>query len=372
MTGIVRGWCPGAHRPMMSGDGLVVRIRPHQGRLTAAQALGLCNQSDRYGNGTIGLTNRANLQIRGVAERDHIALLDGLAKLDLLDTKPEIEQRRNILVPPLWSPGNITDRLYHMLVSRLSEFPDLPGKFGFALDTGDKPVLSGDPADIRIEYNAVGILQVRADGASEGTETDEDTMVDTTLDLVHWFMDMRYRDEQRMRDVVRRVHGSILRSEPPMSPLQPGPHDLGPVYGARFGQMVAGDLAQLLLHSEACAMRVTPWHLFLMEGGQPVAPDAFISGPDDPRLRVDACNGAPACPQSTVATRALAQRLAGQINGSLHVSGCAKGCARPRAATFTLVGRQGRFDLVRHGHAWDDPISHGLDPDTIQTISDLT
>ena len=24
----VKGWCPGAHRPMMSGDGLVVRIRP--------------------------------------------------------------------------------------------------------------------------------------------------------------------------------------------------------------------------------------------------------------------------------------------------------------------------------------------------------
>ena len=24
---IVQGWCPGAHRPMMSGDGLVVRVR---------------------------------------------------------------------------------------------------------------------------------------------------------------------------------------------------------------------------------------------------------------------------------------------------------------------------------------------------------
>ena len=29
----VQGWCPGALRPMMSGDGLVVRVRPQAGRL---------------------------------------------------------------------------------------------------------------------------------------------------------------------------------------------------------------------------------------------------------------------------------------------------------------------------------------------------
>ena len=34
----VYGWCPGALRPMMSGDGLVVRIRAPLGRLTSEQA----------------------------------------------------------------------------------------------------------------------------------------------------------------------------------------------------------------------------------------------------------------------------------------------------------------------------------------------
>ncbi|MEQ1672674.1 MAG: precorrin-3B synthase, partial [Hyphomicrobium sp.] len=37
----IKGWCPGALRPMMSGDGLVVRVRPRAGRLTMAQALGI-------------------------------------------------------------------------------------------------------------------------------------------------------------------------------------------------------------------------------------------------------------------------------------------------------------------------------------------
>ena len=34
---IIQGWCPGALRPMMSGDGLVVRIRPREGRVSGAQ-----------------------------------------------------------------------------------------------------------------------------------------------------------------------------------------------------------------------------------------------------------------------------------------------------------------------------------------------
>ena len=41
----VYGWCPGALRPMMSGDGLVVRIRAPLGRLTSeasAEGLRIC------------------------------------------------------------------------------------------------------------------------------------------------------------------------------------------------------------------------------------------------------------------------------------------------------------------------------------------
>ena len=34
----IKGWCPGALRPMASGDGLVVRVRPPLGRFTPAQA----------------------------------------------------------------------------------------------------------------------------------------------------------------------------------------------------------------------------------------------------------------------------------------------------------------------------------------------
>lgn len=60
----IKGWCPGALRPMLSGDGLVVRVRPHGGRLAATQAAGIAELAARHGNGLIDVTSRANLQVR--------------------------------------------------------------------------------------------------------------------------------------------------------------------------------------------------------------------------------------------------------------------------------------------------------------------
>ena len=73
---VVKGWCPDAWRPMMAGDGLLVRVRPPLARLTAQQAEGLCDAAKAHGNGQIDLTARANLQLRGVAEATWPALLE--------------------------------------------------------------------------------------------------------------------------------------------------------------------------------------------------------------------------------------------------------------------------------------------------------
>jgi precorrin-3B synthase len=58
---------------------------------------------------------------------------------------------------------------------------------------------------------------------------------------------------------------------------------------------------------------------------------------------------------------------------TLHVSGCAKSCASSAAASVTLVGRDGRFDLVRNGKAGDAPLLFGLSaaeaPAAVQRIA---
>ena len=71
-----RGWCPGALRPMRTGDGLLVRLRITGGILAAALAREIAACARSYGNGAIDLSNRGNLQLRGVTESFNFAAQD--------------------------------------------------------------------------------------------------------------------------------------------------------------------------------------------------------------------------------------------------------------------------------------------------------
>ncbi len=368
---IVQGWCPGAHRPMMSGDGLVVRVRPRLARLDAQQAIGLCELAERFGNGTIDLTNRANLQLRGVKETDHQSLLAALSSLNLLDAEPGIEIRRNILVSPLYEAGDLTARLTQELIQRLAELPDLPAKFGFAIDTGSERLLADDSADIRLELGS-GSLILRADGAETGRVVSEAQAIDQVIALAKWFAQTHTTETRRM---ARTVATYGLPNEwqgsapgPIGVPLQPGACVQGTLYGAAFGQLPARQLHLLIENSNATALRVTPWRLFLLEGGAAIPALDFVTDGTDPLRTTDACPGAPYCPQAQVETRGVARALAARVAGSLHVSGCAKGCARMGPADVTLVGNSGRFDLVKQGRAGDEPCQRGLTEETLMTM----
>lgn len=365
-----KGWCPGAYQPMMSGDGLVVRVRPVMARFTRDQALGLCDLAVRFGSGLMDLTSRANVQIRGVAEDDHEALLQALNGLDLLPDDPALESKRNVLVAPDWLAGDDTDVLARALLARLDDLPELPAKFGFAVDCGDAPVLGACSADVRIERPEVGLI-VRADGAVLGRSVTVDTAVDQAIALARRFADKRIARTKRMK---RHIAETPLPEEwvqqaplPARAPLKAGAHELGAIYGAAFGQIEAAKLAGLITDSGCNALRVTPWRLFVTEGAAPVATTGFVTQADDPLLNIDACPGMPLCGSASVETRALANALAGNTPLSIHVSGCSKGCARPRVAQLTLVGRDGAFDLVHNGLPWEEPGETGL---TAQEITD--
>ncbi len=393
-----KGWCPGAHRTMASGDGLLVRVRPPLARLTLQQAIGLCELAQQLGSGIIDLTHRANLQLRGVMPRDHAAVVTALCGLGLLDVDPAREAWPAVLVAPCWQVGDDTQRIASALLARLGELPALPAKFGFAVDAGPAPVLTGASADVRIERTRLGGLMVRADGAATGhrvsqgdvavavqaTEAVVQAAVEAALAMAVWFAatagsveppSRRMRPHQLLCPVPCPVphRQTVPDTAADPAPLPaPGPSALGPVYGVAFGQIDAAALAQLLRDSGAVALRLTPQRGLMLEGGEWRESAAFITQPGDPLLRVDACPGAPSCASATVATRAVARALALQLAGagvaaprSLHVSGCAKGCARAAAADFTLVGRDGLFDLVRAGRAWDAPAATGLSPDAL-------
>ncbi len=371
---LVRGWCPGALRPMMSGDGLLVRLRPPMGQLNAVQMVGLCRAAQDYGAGLIEVTRRGNLQIRGVAEDVLPALQAVLADLELLDDDALTEGRRNILMPPDWCEDDDSHRIARDLIARLPDLPDLPAKIGFGIDAGSAPVLSADSADFRIERGEDGGLILRADGRATGVSLNQGQEVDALIRFAHWFADSGGAAVGRMA----RHHAALpdwanghIAPAAPRLPLLPGPSAQGLAVGLAFGQADARGLARLLDVTGAAGVRVTPWRVLLLLGAQDapddLPPDLLVQA-DAPALRVDACPGAPSCPQATVPTRALALRLASHVNGRLHVSGCAKGCARSTPADTVLTGCGGCFDLARHARAGAEPLKSGLTKADLLTI----
>jgi precorrin-3B synthase len=346
----------------------VLRVKPQLSRLSAAQVLGLCAAAIDHGAGLIDLTNRANLQLRGVAPERLQALQDRLGQLGLLDATPELESRRNILVAPFWQEGDDTHRIARDLTARLDRLPDLPSKFGFAIDAGKGVMLRNDPADIRIERAASGGLILRTEGRDLGAPVERGTEADAAIALACWFIETGGTFSGRMARHDATLPAWASGTEPPASPAQPpepGDHPRGPIRGLPFGQARAADLARLVEQSGAAALRLTPWRLVVIEGGRHADVPGFVDRPGSPLLRADACAGAPFCPQASVETRALAERLAPLVEGRLHVSGCAKGCANPRPTPITLTGRDGRYDLALAARPGDKPVRAGLGADDV-------
>ncbi|WP_332261454.1 precorrin-3B synthase [Burkholderia sp. WSM2230] len=75
--------CPGLVRIVAARDGGICRIKLPGGELSAAQAEAIADASARHAAGVIELTNRANLQLRGVRGGEEAALIATLVDAGL-------------------------------------------------------------------------------------------------------------------------------------------------------------------------------------------------------------------------------------------------------------------------------------------------
>ena len=148
---------------------------------------------------------------------------------------------------------------------------------------------------------------------------------------------------------------------PLATPAMPGAVAEGLLVASEFGQLPAEGLLSL---ADLCdELRITPWRMLLLSGVvTPPLIASLIFSPDDVRLRVTACTGAPGCPQAHAQTRPIAHALAPHVpaGAHLHVSGCQKGCAMTRPTSFTLVAGARGLSLVKNGNARSAPVRSDL------------
>ncbi|WP_406856433.1 precorrin-3B synthase [Alsobacter sp. KACC 23698] len=414
-----KGWCPGARRPMLTGDGLLVRLRLTGGVVPAPLARAVADCARRFGNGALDLSARANLQLRGVSDARFGPLTERLEALSVLDQDMDGEAVRNVVSSPLagLDPSALVDvrPVVEALERHLAgdaALHALPAKFGFLVDDGGRFGPSDVAADVRFEARpgpngpvfAVGLGGDRRGAVMLGACA-PGAAPDVAAALARTFIALRRTGTdlpRRMAAMLAVTGAEPFRaaaevSETPDAPVperrpaQPlGYADLGGGmgaigFGAPFGRWAADDLDRLAGMAERYGpgeLRLTPWRAIMVPvrherleaepgGAQPAVArllrsSGFIVDPSDPRLAAAACPGAPDCASATTATRRDAALLAQAARGlapsgvTLHVSGCPKGCARPDATNVALVGRNGLYDLIRHGRADGDPVRRGL------------
>jgi precorrin-3B synthase len=404
---LLKGWCPGALRPMRTGDGLLLRIRLKGARLDLDRAEAIADCAARFGNGIIEISSRANLQLRGVGEAQLSALQRRLDELGLLDADASAEGARNIVASPISDLDPTAIDIAPAMAALEARLADaaalhrLPPKFSFLVDGGGVLPLGDIEADVRFEaWRGEGgpCFVVTLAGADDvGAQCAAQDVPNAAAALAGAFL----REAGAGDDAPRRMSGLVMRdgasgvfAAAGLAPLAApkslrrrasyrdflGVRAFGGYYGVgaapSLGRMTAADLRMLAREARQCSardIRLTPWRALIVAGleragaqdlAAALSERGFLLDAKDPRLSVVACAGAPACANAARPVQedalALAASIAPRPGIVLHVSGCQKGCAHAKAAPFTLVARQGRYDLVVNGKASDEPRREAL------------
>jgi precorrin-3B synthase len=392
---VVRGWCPGARRPMRSGDGLILRLRITGGRLSSDRARAVADLAAIYGNGEIDLGRRGGLQLRGLRDDSLAAAMTELAALGLLDADAGAEAVRNVVASPLSDRDDtaagdafaLARALEAALVADES-LRVLPAKFGFSVDDGGCFGLAEVPADVRLRLTPEAVL-IALDGDARMATVPAGEAVSAGLRLARAFLTLAPRLDpppRRMAALAVRLGADTVFAAAGLAPtVEPPPRAAAPPLigafpthigvGLPFGRLTADQLR--LLADLAADLRLTPFRAVLLPGAPAtilprLAEAGFIIRPDDPLRLIAACPDAPACASAAIETRDLARRLSALNPAAsgvwLHVSGCGKGCASSAAHAVTLVGRDGALDLVLEGRPRDAPRLAGLTPEAVEAV----
>jgi precorrin-3B synthase len=397
--------CPGLFHIVGARDGGLCRIRLPRGELSASQAVALAEGARRHASGIVDITNRANLQLRGVRAGGEDALIAhllgaGLGPLvatgDADGSAAARDDRRNVMISPtagidaqaLIDTRPVADRLLHdMQVA--PHLDALSPKFAVLIDGGEALAQREHPHDIWLvavngTHFALGLAGVPGTPLRMLGHADAAACV---LTVIQAFLELAPEGARRMRDLLAtvdadtvleraRLHGA--RFMPMHNPshvcretdialrlgIHPQRDDALHYVGFQppLGRMDANLLervATLACDAGNGHLRMTPWQgVILADVPRERATEVFgqlrawgmLVDPSHELANIVTCAGSSGCAKSPVDTKSDALRLAahGLPSGTVHLSGCSRSCASAAVAAHTLLAvAPDRYDVYR-------------------------
>ncbi|KZS69399.1 precorrin-3B synthase [Mycobacterium pseudokansasii] len=355
--------CPGALQVHQAADGALVRVRLPGGRIAAAQLGVLAEASTRFGSGTLELTSRGNVQLRGITEVATVA--SAIAEAGLLPSATH-ERVRNIVASPLSgrAGGNtdVRDWVDELDAAICAEprLAGLGGRFWFSLDDGRGDV-SGLAADVGVHVYDDGCALTLA-GRDTGMRVSDVTA--TLVRMARRFTEIRGKHWRitELADLDALLPGTRPGAAfPPVTTPPVGwiAQDDGRVtvgaavplgvLPARVAEYVAAIEAPLV---------VTPWRsLLICDLDEAVAdtvlrvlaPLGLVFDENSPWLRVSACTGSPGCARSVADVRAdAADALDADTVVHWHFVGCERACGSPLTGEVLVATGDGYRALRNH------------------------
>ena len=279
--------CPGVLRPWIADDGALIRLRLVGGELTSQMLTDLMAISARWADGTVLLTKRANLQLRGIKPAVDDAgaacvpeeFVEAIAKAGFLPA-PTHELVRNIMVSPL--SGRVGGRANLFPIARALDkalcadplFAGLSARFLFVFDDG-----RGDLIDRTLDLGAMAVdaenAQVRLGSDAWGEVIELESLPEVLLELAARFVrargestDAPWHIDDLTSPLTESHHARDLRTQV-TSPF----HPRGELteYDGRVAEIievpegiVTHDVATHVLARAGSDLIVTPWRSLVL------------------------------------------------------------------------------------------------------------
>lgn len=382
--------CPGLLRIVPALDGGICRVKLPGGVLRSAQARAIAAAARRHASGVLELTNRSNLQIRGVLPGQEAPLIDALLGTGLGPRVASADDVRNLLLSPaagLDPQARMDVRpLASQLLDLLQDTPALHAlspKFALQLDGGEALAMREHPHDLWLaaeddQHLLLGLAGCPLEAPLARIEATH--AVELVRQLLLLFLELATPEQSRMRqlladitptELLQRLQARLNFTLQPAPPANGQPADStsrapAGIYpqaqsdlcmvaaGAQLGRLHAEQLLALAERSERHSdgeLRLTPWQGLLL-GNVPESASAellaaldelgLLTRIDEPLLGLVACTGSAACARGLADSKHHALHLADLLRASgarpqAHISACPRSCASARVQPYTLL-----------------------------------
>ncbi|MEU8263418.1 precorrin-3B synthase [Micromonospora sp. NPDC048999] len=363
--------CPGLLRAHQAADGLLVRVRIPGGRLNVPQLRRLAAAARHDADGTLELTSRGNVQLRGIPDPGAVARVAAVLVESGLLPSATHERVRNIVASPLSGLDTVGHLDVRPLVAAVDaaicaadDLTELSGRFLIALDDG-----RGDVAALGADLCWIaGRGALLLAGRDLGLRAAAAEVPEALVAAARAFLHQRggRPDVWRLADLPHAPAAIVAAlGGPHADPLDPphgtppqvGPHPHGFVVAAAPLGRLTADQADTVAALADAPVVVAPWRTIVVPGPPTatmprLAEVGLIVDPASPWVGVTACTGRPGCGNALADVRADAAAtliaadppVAGAL--PLHWAGCDRCCGRPAGPAAVAVATDAGYRVA--------------------------